>query len=99
MPLSSLDFPSEAQVAFFICGLLPDVWEGMSGSYMGKNWSSSEYLIKLYCSEDEKVVVYLMKLYEAILVEYRAEESSKKQKAADRKSASGGKNFTHNVKG
>jgi len=40
-----------------------------------------------------------MKLLENITVGYRSEQAKRKQKADERKSASGGKNFTHNVKG
>ena len=31
MPLETLDFPSEVQVAFFIFGFLEDNWDGMTG--------------------------------------------------------------------
>ena len=40
-----------------------------------------------------------MKMYEGVTVNYRHEESERKRKAEERKSAGGGKNFTHNVKG
>mgnify|MGYP003624513778 CR=1 FL=1 len=99
MPLELSDFPEEAQVAFFISGLLEDKWEGMSGSYMGKNWSNTEYLFKLYEVEETKTVFYIMKMYEASIVEMRSKESERKRKAEGRKSAGGGKNYTHNVTG
>lgn len=101
MPLDSADFPVEVQVAFFMFSLLSDVWDGMSGSYMGKNWGPIEYFLELYEIEDRKVVVYLMKLYEGVLISYRAQESEKRRKAEERKakSAGGGKNYTHNVRG
>jgi L-rhamnose isomerase len=41
-----------------------------------------------------------MKMYEASLVTYRAEEAQRKRKAEERKaSAGGGKQYTQNVKG
>jgi hypothetical protein len=40
-----------------------------------------------------------MKLIENTSVAYRSEQAQRKQKADERKSAGGGKNFTHNVKG
>ena len=40
-----------------------------------------------------------MKLWENILVEYKAQKAERKKKADERGSAGGGKNFTHNVKG
>lgn len=101
MPLDSADFPVEVQVAFFIFSLMSDRWEGMSGAYMGKDWGPIEYLLNIYAPGDEKVILYIMKLYEGALISYRAEEADKKRKAEERKSKSsgGGKNFTHNVTG
>jgi hypothetical protein len=99
MPLEISDFPSEIQVAFFIFGFLEDTWDGMSGSYMGKNWNNIEYLFNLYNIDEPRTLLYLMKLWEGILVAHRADKAQRKQKADERKSAGGGKNFTHNVKG
>lgn len=101
MPLSPLDFPEEVQVAFFIFNLLPDHWEGMSGSYLGKYWDGIEYYYKVYNVLEPKVTLYIMKTYESELVSYRAEQAEKKRKADERKAkaAGGGKNYTHNVRG
>lgn len=99
MPLDSSDFPYEVQVAFFIFGFLEDVWEGMSGSYMGKRYSNIEYLFNLYEIEDKKTILTIIKLYESILVEHRAEKAEQKRQADKRRSAGGGKNYTHNIKG
>ena len=99
MPLNSSAFPEEVQVAFFIFSLLSDYWEGMSGTYMGKHWNGIEYLFELYKVENPKTVFFFMKLYEASIINYRAEEAEKKRKAEERKakSAGGGKQYTHNV--
>jgi hypothetical protein len=100
MPLDPSEFPVEVQVAFFLFGLLEDKWEGMSGSYLGKQWGNIEYLFSLYEVEEPRTMMYIMKMYEGIVVQTRAEESERKRKADERKSsAGGGKNFTHNVKG
>ena len=99
MPLETSDFPSEVQVAFFIFGFLEDVWEGMSGSYIGKRWDNIEYLFKLYNVQEPKIILYMMKMWEVIIVSYRSDKAEKKRKADERRSAGGGKNFTHNVKG
>jgi hypothetical protein len=101
MPLAYSDFPEEVQVAFFIFSMLTDNWEGMSGTYMGKNWDSLEYLFKLYEIENPKQIFFFMKVYETVLVSYKAEEADKKRKAEERKakSAGGGNNYTHNVRG
>lgn len=99
MPLEISDFPLDVQVAFFIFGFLEDNWEGMSGIYLGKQWGNIEYLFNLYKVEEPKTVLYIMKLYEGILVEEKAKKAEQKRKAEKRKSAGGGKSFTHNVQG
>jgi len=100
MPLTQLDFPPEVQVAFFMFSLLSDVWDGMSGMYMGKDWSSANFLFKTYEVDSAKEILYFMKLYERELMSQRAEEADRKRKAEERKSKQGGgKNYTHNVKG
>ena len=99
MPLEPSDFPEEVQVAFFMFSLLPDHWEGMSGSYMGKYWDGIDYFFKLYEVENPRIILYFMKLYEAEIVTYRAQKAEQKRKADERKAKSGGKNYTHNVKG
>jgi hypothetical protein len=98
MPLSQSDFPSEVQVAFFMYSLLSDVWDGMSGTYMGKDWSSASFMFKTYEIENPKETLYFMKLIEQQNMAYKAEEAERRRKAEQRK-AGGGKNYTHNVKG
>ena len=100
MPLESSAFPAEVQVAFFVYNYLSDVWDGMSGSYMGKDWSHIDTLFKLFEIDDPKTILYFMKLYEGIVVKDRAEEQERKRKSEERKrNQASGKTYTHNVKG
>ena len=71
----------------------------MSGTYMGKSWNTLEFLFNIYDIEEPKLIIFFMKMIEGIVVEYRSEKAQRKQKADERKSAGGGGNFTHNVKG
>lgn len=100
MPLELSDFPEEVQVAFFMFSLLPDHWEGMSGTYMGKYWDGINYFFKLYEVENPRTILYIMKMYESILVEDRAKKADRKRKQSEQRSkAGGGKSYTHNVQG
>ena len=102
MPLEPSEFPEEVQVAFFIYELLEDHWEGMSGTYLGKHWSNLEYLFEIHNVEEPKVVFLFMKMYEGVVVKFRAEKAEQKRKAEERKAAKpsgGGKTYTHNVRG
>ena len=99
MPLTQSDFPAEVQLAFFMFDLLSDVFEGMSGTYMGKDWSHCTQLFELWEVEDPKIVMYFMKMYERIIMQDRSEEAERKRKQDERKKGGDGKNYTHNVKG
>ena len=101
MPLSHSEFPIEVQVAFFVFDLLSDVWEGMSGTYMGKDWGHCSQLFDLWEVDDQKTVMYFMKMYERQLVNYRADRADEKRSADKRKAkaSGGGKNYTHNIQG
>jgi len=100
MPLEASAFPAEVQVAFFVFGYLSDVWEGNSGSYMGKDWSHIDTLFRLFEVDQPKIVLYFMKMYEGLIIKDRAEEQERKRKADERKrQQASGKNYTHNVKG
>jgi len=87
------------QVAFFIFTLLEDNWDGMSGTYLGKFWGNLQYLFELHEVEEKVVTLRIMKMYESILVNYRAQKAEQKRKAEERRSSGGGKNYTHNIKG
>tara|TARA_Y100000385_G_C12857043_1_gene535601 strand:+ start:405 stop:749 length:345 start_codon:yes stop_codon:yes gene_type:complete len=101
MPLELSEFPEEVQVAFFMFSLLSDYWEGMSGTYMGKHWNGIDYFFKLYEIENPKVILFIMKMYESILIEDRAQKAERKRKQSDQRSKAGGsgKSYTHNIKG
>lgn len=99
MPLTEQSFPAEVQVAFFMFNLLSDVWEGMSGTYLGKDWSSCSLIFDIYEIENRKETLYFMKMYERTIMSYRAEQAERTRKEQERKAKSGGKEYTHNVKG
>lgn len=102
MPLDSSSFPEEVQVAFFMFSLLTDRWDGMSGSYLGKSWEGVEYFFKIYDIDDPSTIVYIMKMYEGLIVSHKAEKAEQQRKADERRqksSGGGSKTYTHNVSG
>ena len=99
MPLELSEFPEEVQVAFFMCSLLPENYEGTSGTYMGKYWDGIDYYFKLYEVHNRKVVLYIMKMYETLLISSKAQKSERQRKTAEQRAKSGGKSYTHNIQG
>ena len=81
--------------------LLSDVWDGMSGTFMGKDWSHCHQLFDVWKVDDPKTTMYFMKMYERHLINYRAEKAEEKRAADKRKAkaSGGGKNYTHNIQG
>ena len=61
MPIDDGDFPYEVQLAFFIHSLMPDRWEGMSGSYLGKDWGALGALYDIHNIEDKRTVTFFLK--------------------------------------
>lgn len=78
---------------------MPDRWDGMSGSYFGKDWSSIDFFLNLFEIEDKKTVVFFITQVENTAVKHTNEKMEQKRKAEERKSKAGGKSYTHNVRG
>ena len=83
MPLEASAFPYEVQVAFFMFDLLSDRWDGMSGTYLGKDWSSADFLFKQYKFDINNTdVIYFAKLYENLVIKAKMEQQKAKEKRA-----------------
>lgn len=61
MPIEDSNYPLEVQQALSIHTFLPDIWDGSSGSYMGKNWTAVTELLNSYEIEDRKTVIFFLK--------------------------------------
>jgi hypothetical protein len=99
MPPSTADLPDEVQFAFIVFNHMPDRWDGMSGTYLGKDWSSIGFFLDLFEIEDKKLVVYFLSRIETWYSKKINDKQEAKRKAEERKSKAGGKNYTHNVQG
>ena len=95
MPMDFSEMPEQVQLAFFVYSYLPDRWDGTSGLYLGKDWSSVHEIFRVYEISDQKIVFALCKHIERFNMEKAHEEAERKRK----RESSKGKNFTHNVKG
>ena len=86
MPIDDKDFPYEVQLAFFIHSIMPDRWDGSSGSYMGKDWSSLGALLDTHNIEDKKTVIFFLKNIDILVSNQLNIEIEKKRKKRERKS-------------
>ena len=85
MPPEMVDFPLEVQEAFLIHAMLPDRWDGMSGSYMGKDWSALEALLSIQGVNDKKTVCFFLKHIESYSTMSINAELKRKQDASARR--------------
>jgi len=86
MPPQPGDYPLEVQVAFLLHDLLPDRWDGMSGSYFGKDLSALGTLLEIWDVKDSKTTVFFLKHIEARNSANINKDLERKRKAAESKS-------------
>ena len=77
------DFPSEVQEAFLLHSCLPDRWDGMSGMFLGKDWSALGTLLDVFKIEDKKTVVWFLKAIDDRNTDSINEKVSERQKRAE----------------
>jgi hypothetical protein len=83
MPPEIDDFPMEVQEAFTIHIMLPDKWDGSSGSYMGKDWAALEPLLNIngIPQPERKTICFFLKFIESAST-ININESLKRQQDA-----------------
>lgn len=85
MPMDDGDFPYEVQLALLIHSVLPDRWDGMSGSYLGKDWSALGTLLNVYEVEDQRIVSFFLKQVDMLQTKQLNEELEKERKKGEKK--------------
>jgi len=86
VPATFEDFPYVVQTAMNIHAVLPDKWEGFSGTYMGKEYVLLPYLADVVYKVDNKAqLVQFVTLIDRIITEYRAAEQKIRQKKNNKK--------------
>lgn len=87
IPVELSDFPDEVQTAFQVYQVLQDHWEGMSGTYMGKNLTGLSEVFDVYevPKTDRKMVLEFIHLIDrermTNLDQKRKQEESLKTKS------------------
>jgi hypothetical protein len=88
IPVELADFPPEIQQAFEVYQMLQDVWEPMSGTYMGKNMNGISDLFQIYQipQDERRFVLELIALIDVerssqIDVKRKQEDSLKNKKS------------------
>jgi hypothetical protein len=87
IPVEYEDFPYDVQEAIQIFTILPDVWEGMSGSYLGKNYSILPYLMdSIFEVANKQQTMQLLLVIGKIVMDNRiADQKARERKAKHKK--------------
>jgi len=85
MPVDPSTLSLEAQQALTLLNALPDNWEGMSGTWMGKDYSGLEAIMNIYEIQDRKTVFELLRDAEAELGKYYAQKQKEQNQLSKAK--------------
>lgn len=90
MPADFNDFPKLVQDAITIYGILPDVWEGFGGTFLGKDYSILPYLTnQIYIIEDHQKLMHFLLTINSIVSKQRADKQQVERNKQKRKGKHG----------
>ena len=79
LPQDGTNLSLECQQALTILNALPDNWEGMNGTWLGKDYSGLRAVMDIYEVESRREVFELLKEAESILGKYYAQQSKSRK--------------------
>ena len=85
IPKDPSTFSLEAQQALIMLNVLPDKWEGMSGTWLGKEYAGLLDIMELYQIDDKKQVFELLKVCEDELGKFYAERRKQQEQLSKAK--------------
>ena len=89
IPQDPSTFSIEAQQALVIMNALPDIWEGMNGFWLGKNYNGLFDIMKIYKIDNKLEVSELLKVCETELGKYYAQKRKEQENLAKARSKRG----------
>ena len=87
LPVDPSFLDISAQYALILLNVLPDKWEGMSGSWMGKDYSGLGAIMDMYEIEDRREVFELLQIAEEELGKYYRQKQKEQESLAKAKRA------------
>ena len=85
MPKDPSSLSYECQQALVLVNALPDKWEGMSGTWMGKDYSGLEAIMNIYEIDDRRAVFDLVQVGENEMSKYYAQKQKERDSLAKAK--------------
>ena len=85
IPVTPEKLSEEAQSALLIFNVLPDLWEGMNGVWLGKDYAGLGTVIELYEIENAKYVFELLKHIESEATKHYSQKRKEQESMAKAK--------------
>tara|TARA_B110000858_G_C17695615_1_gene423336 strand:- start:656 stop:934 length:279 start_codon:yes stop_codon:yes gene_type:complete len=79
LPQDGSNLSLECQQALTILNALPDNWEGMNGTWLGKDYSGLSAVMDIYEIESRREVFELLKEAESMLGKYYAQQTKSRK--------------------
>ena len=79
LPQDGSNLSLECQQALTVLNSLPDIWEGMNGTWLGKDYSGLGTIMDIYEIEDRRAVFALLKEAESLLGKYYTQQSKSRR--------------------
>lgn len=87
IPMDPSFLSLEAQQTLIVLNSLPDLWDGMGGNWLGKDYSGLGAILDIYEVEDRKRVFELLKTAETELSKYYAQKRKEQESLSKTKRA------------
>lgn len=87
IPVDPSNLSLEVQQSLVLLNALPDLWDGMNGVWLGKDYSGLLAVMDIYEIDDRRSVFELLKHAEVVLSKYY--EQKRKEQASQAKAKRG----------
>jgi len=82
LPKDASNLSIEAQCALLLLNSLPDKWDGMSGTWLGKDYSGLEAIMNIYEIQERREVFELLKVADDELGKFYAQKQKERESLA-----------------
>jgi len=87
IPIEASSLSIEAQQALIILNSLQDMWDGMNGTWLGKDYSGLLAVMDIYEIDDRRSVFELLKVAETELDKFYAQKRKEQESLSKSKRA------------
>lgn len=87
MPIDTSELSIEVQQALILLESLPDIWEGMGGTWLGKDYAGLLAIMDIYEIDDRRSVFELLKIAEKELGDYYQQKRKEQEQLSKAKRA------------